>query len=113
MINFLFILGLNFNFLCFCVCLCVIICIKQKKIKSRPRVKLNLPCEQRLHFRCANCRAKSSNLLIVGTLRNYDGDGKGNVKKKAIDLMSKSKILHVHHAFLYITLQSLNNYDAK
>ena len=70
----------------------MIICIKQKKIKTRPRVKLNLPCEQRLHFRCANCRAKSSNLLIVGTLRNYDGDGKGNVKKKAIDLMSKSKI---------------------
>ena len=27
--------------------------------------------------------------------------------------MSKTKILHVHHAFLYITLQSLNNYDAK
>ena len=81
----------------------MIICIKQKKIKTRPRV----------HFRCANCRAKSSYLLIVGTLRNYDGDGKGNVKKKAIGLMSKSKILHVHHAFLYITLQSLNNYDAK
>ena len=82
----------------------MIICIKQKKIKTRPRVKLNLPWEQRLHFRCANCRAKSSYLLIVGTLRNYDEDGKGNVKKK---------ILHVHHAFLYITLQSLNNYDAK
>ena len=59
----------------------MIICIKQKKIKTRPRVKLNLPCEQRLHFRCANCRAKSSYLLIVGTLRNYDEDGKGNVKK--------------------------------
>ena len=113
MINFLFILGLNFNFLCFCVCLCVIICIKQKKIKTRPRVKLNLPCEQRLHFRCVSCLAESSNLLILGTLRNYDGDGKGNVTKKAIDLMSKSKILHVHHAFLYITLQSLHNYDAK
>ena len=100
MILFLFILGLNFNFLCFCVCLCVIICIKQKKIKTRPRV----------HFRCANCRAKSSYLLIVGTLRNYDEDGEGNVKKKAIALMSKTKFCH---AFLYITLQSLNNYDAK
>ena len=38
---------------------------------------------------------------VVGTLRNYDGDGKENVKK-AIGLMSKTTILHVHHALLYI-----------
>ena len=48
----------------------------------------------------------------VGTLRNYDGDGNGNVKK-AIGLMSKTTTLHVHHAFLYISLQSLHNYDVK
>ena len=40
------------------------------------------------------------------TLRNYDGDGKENVKK-AIGLMSKTTTLHVHHAFLYISLLSL------
>ena len=44
-------------------------------------VKLNLPCEQRLHFRCVSSRAKSSYLLILGTLRNYDGDGNGNVRE--------------------------------
>ena len=45
-------------------------------------------------------------------LRNYDGDGKENVKK-AIGLMSKTTTLHVHHAFLYISLPSLHNYDVK
>ena len=47
-----------------------------------------------------------------GTLRNYDGDGNGNVKK-AIGLRSKTTILQVHHAFLYISLQSLYNYEVK
>ena len=27
--------------------------------------------------------------------------------------MSKTTTLHVHHAFLYISLQSLHNYDVK
>ena len=48
----------------------------------------------------------------VGTLRKYDGDGNGNVIK-AIGLMRKTTTLHVHHAFLYISLQSLYNYDVK
>ena len=48
-------------------------------------------------------------LVGIGTLRNYDGDGNGNVKK-AISLMSKTTTLHVHHAFLYISLQSVHNY---
>ena len=48
----------------------------------------------------------------IGTLRNYDGDGKENVKK-AIGLMSKKTTAHVHHAFLYISLLSLHNYDVK
>ena len=34
----------------------------------------------------------------LATLRNYDGDGKENVKK-ALGLMSKTTTLHVHHAF--------------
>ena len=56
------------------------------------------------------CRADSAKL--IWTLRNYDGDGKENVKK-AIGLMSKTTTLHVHHAFLYISLLSLHNYDVK
>ena len=48
--------------------------------------------------------------LFVGTLRNHDHDGNGNVKK-AIGLMSKTTTLHLHHAFLYISLPSLHNYD--
>ena len=48
----------------------------------------------------------------IGTLRNYDGDCKENVKK-AIGLMSKTATLRVHYAFLYISLLSLHNYDVK
>ena len=48
----------------------------------------------------------------IGTLRNYEGDCKENVKK-AIGLMSKTATLHVHYAFLYISLLSLHNYDLK
>ena len=36
------------------------------------------------------------------TLRNYDGDGNEDVKE-AIGLMNKTTILHVYHAFLYIS----------
>ena len=51
-------------------------------------------------------------VILLGTLRNYDDNGNGNVKK-AIGLMSKTTTLHVHQAFLYISLQSLHNYDVK
>ena len=34
-------------------------------------------------------------------------------RQKAIGLMSRTTTLHVHHAFLYISLQSLHNYDVK
>ena len=37
-------------------------------------------------------------ILFVRTLRNYDGDDNGNIKK-VIGLMSKTTTLHVHHAF--------------
>ena len=41
----------------------------------------------------------------IGTLRSDDGDGNGNATK-AVGLISKTTILHVHHAFLYISLPS-------
>ena len=53
------------------------------------------------------CRADAAKL--IWTLRNYDSDGKENVKK-GIGLMSKTTTLH---AFLYISLLSLHNYDVK
>ena len=51
-------------------------------------------------------------LTIIGTLQDHDGDGKRNARK-AIGLMSKTTTLHVHHAFLFIFLLTLQNYDVK
>jgi len=48
----------------------------------------------------------------MGSFSNDDGDGNENVKK-AIDLLRKTTILHMHHAFLYISLPSLHDYDLK
>ena len=49
---------------------------------------------------------------LIGTLRSDDGDGNGNATK-AIGLISKTTISHVHHAFLYISLPLLHDYDVK
>ena len=45
---------------------------------------------------------------LLGTLTSDDGDGNGN-STKAIGLITKTTILHVHHAFLYISLPSLHD----
>ena len=42
-------------------------------------------------------------LETIGTLRSKDADGNENVKK-TIGFISKTTTLHVHHAFLYISL---------
>ena len=58
----------------------------------------------------------SHDLLVqmarLGTLRSDHGDGNGSAKK-AIGLISKTTFLHVHHAFLNISLPSLHDYDVK
>ena len=51
-------------------------------------------------------------IMIIGTLRNYDGDGNENVKK-TIGLISKTTTLHEPHDFLYISLSFLHKYDVK
>ena len=67
---------------------------------------------------CQKCGIKQINVQqsvlndLLGTLRSDDGDGKGNTTK-AIGLISKTTILHVHHTFLYISLPSLHDYDVK
>ena len=55
---------------------------------------------------------KFTRVMLLGTLRSDDGDGNGNAAK-TIGLISKTTILHVHHAFLYISLPSLHDYDVK
>ena len=49
---------------------------------------------------------------IIGSFSNDDGDGNQDVKK-AIGLLRKTTTLHVHHAFLYISLPSLHDYGVK
>ena len=46
--------------------------------------------------------------LKIGNFSNNHRDS-----KKAIRLISKTKTLHVNHAFLYISLPSLHNYNVK
>ena len=48
----------------------------------------------------------------IESLSNDDVDGNEN-GKKAIGLISKTTTLHVHHAFLYISLPSLPDYNVK
>ena len=49
---------------------------------------------------------------VLGSFSNDDGDGSEDVKK-AIGLLRKTTSLHVLHAFLYISLPSLHDYDVK
>ena len=48
----------------------------------------------------------------AGSFSNDDGDGNEDVKK-GIGLLRKTTTLHVNQAFLYISLQSLHDYDVK
>ena len=65
---------------------------------------------------CQKCGIKQINVQqsvlndLLGTLRSDDGNGNTT---KAIGLISKTTILHVHHTFLYISLLSLHDYDVK
>ena len=56
-----------------------------------------------------NCKRMKRPRKVLGTLRSVDGDGHEDVKK-AIGLITKTTILHVHHTFLYISLPSLHDY---
>ena len=50
--------------------------------------------------------------MAKGSFSNDDGDVNQDVKK-AVGLLRKTTTLHVHHAFLYISLPSLHEYDVK
>ena len=49
---------------------------------------------------------------ILGRLSNDDGEVNEN-GKEGIGLISKTTTLHVHHAFWYISLPTLHEYDVK
>ena len=68
-------------------------------------------CKQR-HRLKAQMIHLSLDLVLLGSFSNDDGDGSEDVKK-AIGLLRKTTSLHVHHAFLYISLPSLHVYDVK
>ena len=53
-----------------------------------------------------------SSVKIIGSLSNDDADGNKN-EKRAVGLLSKTTTLHVHHAFLDISLPSLHDYHMK
>ena len=43
---------------------------------------------------------------LIGSLSNGDGNGNENCKKAiGLNLFSKTKTLHVHHPFLYISVR--------
>ena len=50
-------------------------------------------------------------LTLVST--NHASSNPGQDVKKAVGLLRKTTTLHVHHAFLYISLPSLHDYDVK
>ena len=51
--------------------------------------------------------------MLLGSLRSDDADVNDS-GKKARDLdLSKTTTLHVHHAFLYISLPSFHDYNMK
>ena len=47
-------------------------------------------------------------MKLLGSFTNDDGDGNENVKT-AKGSLSKTTTLHVHHAFLYISLPLLHD----
>ena len=51
-------------------------------------------------------------VVVAGSFSNDDGDAT-RTSKEAIRLLRKTTTLHVHHAFLYISLPSLHDYDVK
>ena len=64
------------------------------------------------YLRWGRGRPWIAHCMKLGTVRCHDGDDNENVKK-AIGWISKTTTLHVHLAFLFISLPSLRDYDEK
>ena len=50
---------------------------------------------------------------LLGTLRWHDGENKNENVKQAMGWISKTTTLHVHDAYLYISLQIMHDNDGK
>ena len=50
--------------------------------------------------------------MLIGSFSIDDGNCNQD-DKKAMGLLRKTTTFHVHHAFLYISLSSLHDYDVK
>ena len=59
-----------------------------------------------------SCMSRGSTNLLMRNLSNAGGDGNEN-GKNAIGLISKTTTLHMHHAFLFLSLLSLHDWDVK
>ena len=73
-----------------------------------------LPCwetAESLSLTSFTPRRRLSLVTLLRTLRSDDGNETG--LKKASGLITKTTTLHVHHAFLCISLPSLHVYDVK
>ena len=79
-----------------------------------PQTKISRIPETRFpaYIRWGRGRPWIAHCMKQGTLRCHDGDDNENAKK-AIDWISKTTTLHVHLAFLYISLPPLRDYDGK
>ena len=74
-----------------------------------------LPLVNQLFDLCAPSSTDAPVLLLnqpIRDLTNGNGNGNGNVTK-ATGVISKTTILHMHHACSYISLPSLHNCDVK
>ena len=75
-------------------------------------IYISVACEySRFSFTSLNLFREVS-AETLESFSNDDGDGNQEVKK-LIGLLRKTTTLHVHHAFLYISLPSLHDYDVK
>ena len=70
-----------------------------------------LPLVNQLFDLCAPSSTDVPVLLLNQPIRDLT-NGNGNVTK-ATGVISKTTILHMHHAFSYISLSSLHNWDVK
>ena len=94
-----------------------------KQGRTRHRQRFPSFCRQFFHgdqLTPAMARAKLSQLIVYSLInwevlweKRVNRELKPRRWQKCVGLISKTTTLHVHHAFLYICLPSLHDYDVK
>ena len=80
----------------------------QLKRRQPPILVNKAPVERSILAYFANYHLTSLNRDFTKQRRRRQRE-----RQKTIGLMSRTTTLHVHHAFLYISLPSMHNYDVK